>query len=122
MTGSEKAKKDMDLGIALSHVDGDRQLLAELAELFLQDYPRLLEEIRDSIPKADFATLERGAHTLKGRLAFFGIQRIRQMAMALEEMGKTHDIAHAGQSLVAIQNEMEGILPEFVSLSREQNK
>ena len=122
MTGSEKAKKDMDLGIALSHVDGDRQLLAELAELFLQDYPRLLEEIRNSIPKADFVTLERGAHTLKGRLAFFGIQRIREMALALEEMGKTHDIARASQSLVAIQNEMEGILPEFESLSREQNK
>ncbi len=110
----------MDLSIALSHVDGDRQLLAELADLFLQDYARLLEEIRDSIPKEDFGSLERGAHTLKGRLAFFGVQRIREMALALEIMGRSKDMAGAAQSLKAVEAEMQNILPEFEVLAREQ--
>jgi HPt (histidine-containing phosphotransfer) domain-containing protein len=121
MMRSEEVRKEMDLDIALSHVDGDRQLLAELAALFLQDYPRLLEEIRESIPKADFAVLERGAHTLKGRLAFFGIQRIREMALGLEIMGRKHDLSQAGQSLAAIEEEMQGILPQFEDLVREQD-
>jgi HPt (histidine-containing phosphotransfer) domain-containing protein len=111
----------MDLGIALSHVDGDMQLLAELAELFLQDYPRLLEEIRESIPKADFSVLERGAHTLKGRLAFFGIRRIRDLASNLEDMGRTGDQSHSMQALKTIEIEMEKILPEFDALAREKS-
>jgi HPt (histidine-containing phosphotransfer) domain-containing protein len=120
MTDLEKSGKDLDLEIALSHVDGDQQLLAELAALFLKDYPRLLEEMRDSIVKADFAGLERGAHTLKGRLAFFGIQRVRDMALGLEMMGRGHDLARATQSLAAIEDAMKGILPEFEVLTREQ--
>jgi two-component system, sensor histidine kinase and response regulator len=121
MMGSEEVKKDMDLDIALSHVDGDMQLLAELAELFLQDYPRLLEEIRESIPKADFSVLERGAHTLKGRLAFFGIRRIRDLASNLEDMGRTGDQSHSMQALKTIEIEMGKILPEFDALAREKS-
>lgn len=111
--------KDMDWSIALSHVDGDRQLLAELADLFLKDYARLLEEIRDSIAKGDSGGLERGAHTLKGRLAFFGIQRISEMAMALEIKGRTKDLAGVLESLQAMDLEMANILPEFEELARE---
>jgi HPt (histidine-containing phosphotransfer) domain-containing protein len=120
MNSSEEEMKNMDLGIALSHVDGDRQLLAELAELFSQDYPRLLEEIRSSIPKIDFSALERGAHTLKGRLAFFGIHRVRDMASDLEIMGRTGNLSQAMQSLKIIEVEMERILPEFDALAREK--
>ena len=111
----------MDLDVALSHVDGDRALLAELADLFLQDYPRLIEEMRDSIARSDFMGLERGAHTLKGRLAFFGIQRIRDMALDLEILGRTRDLTEGVRSLHAIEAEMDKILPEFKALVPEHD-
>jgi HPt (histidine-containing phosphotransfer) domain-containing protein len=121
MTDSEKVGKGLDLSIALSHVDGDRQLLAELAVLFLQDYPRLVREMRESILKSDFSVLERAAHTLKGRLAFFGIQRVREMALELEMMGRSHESTGAEQSLASIETEMKSIFPEFEALAREQS-
>jgi HPt (histidine-containing phosphotransfer) domain-containing protein len=120
MTGSSVEKK-LILDVALSHVDGDMQLLAELAALFVQDYPRLMEEIRSSISTADSSTLERAAHTMKGRLAFFGIQKARELAMELETLGRTQALTHAAQSLAKIEAEMESILPEFEALAREQN-
>jgi HPt (histidine-containing phosphotransfer) domain-containing protein len=120
MAGSSVEKK-LNLDIALSHVDGDMQLLAELAALFLQDFPRLMEEIRSSISTADASCLERAAHTLKGRLAFFGIQKAREEALELEMLGRTRALAHAAQFLAKIEAEMEGILPEFEALAREQN-
>jgi HPt (histidine-containing phosphotransfer) domain-containing protein len=120
MTGSSVDKK-LDLDVALSHVDGDMQLLAELAALFLQDYPRLMEEIRSSILTADSALLERAAHTMKGRLAFFGIQRAREQALGLELLGRAQNLTSAGSALAEIEVELESILPEFEALSREQS-
>ncbi len=110
------------MDIALSHVDGDRQLLGELAALFLQDYPRLCGELHDSIARADSSSLERAAHTLKGRLAFFGIQQVREQALGLEMLGRAQNIALAAQSLAEIETEMGTILPEFEILAREQDE
>jgi two-component system, sensor histidine kinase and response regulator len=120
MTGS-RADKKLDLDVALSHVDGDMQLLAELATLFLQDYPRLRGELRSSISTGDSPSLERAAHTLKGRLAFFGIHKAREQALGLELLGRNQNLVYAAPALAEIEVELESILPEFESLSREQN-
>lgn len=112
----------MDLTVALSHVGGDLELLAELASLFLQDYPRFLNSARESIQRGDSSTLEREAHTLKGRLAFFGVPAVREKAHDLEMMGRRRDLSGASLKLAEIESEMEGILVEFESLAREQKQ
>lgn len=111
----------MDVDVALTYVDGDLELLAELSAMFLQDYPRLIGEARSSILKGDHSSLERAAHTLKGRLAFFGVQKAREQVLELETMGRMNDLARAGQALAQVEAEMEDILPEFESLIREQS-
>jgi len=110
----------MDLTVALAHVDGDRQLLAELAAIFLRDYPRFVNSARESIRRDDAQTLEREAHTLKGRLAFFGVHGVRDQALELETIGRSRDLTQALQTLTGIERAMEGVLVEFESLAREQ--
>jgi HPt (histidine-containing phosphotransfer) domain-containing protein len=122
MTDLDKAKKEMDLDIALSHVDGDIQFLAELAELFLQDYARLMEELRQSVQQGNHSDLERAAHTLKGRLAFFGLNKMRDKLFGLEMMGRECKSEDTGQALAEIESAMKQILPEFTSLVREQGR
>ena len=120
MMDSGRAGREMDLNIALSHVDGDLQFLAELAELFLQDYPRLLEELRHSVLSEDYSNLERAAHTLKGRLAFFGLNTLRDKLFGLEMMGRERNSANIGPVLADIEFAVARILPEFALLVREQ--
>ena len=117
---SEKPGKVLDLSIALAHVDGDSQLLSELAAIFLQDYPHLMEEASHSILQDDCPGLERAAHTLKGRLAFFGIPGLRDQVSSLEEMGREQNLAGARQALAGIEMEMKPVLSEFEALLREQ--
>jgi len=112
----------MDLDVALSYVDGDIQFLAELAELFLQDYPHLMEELRHSIQQGNHSDLERAAHTLKGRLAFFGLNRMRDKAFGLELMGRERNSANTVRALAEFESAMVGILPEFTSLVRDQGR
>jgi HPt (histidine-containing phosphotransfer) domain-containing protein len=112
----------IDWEIALGHVDGDWGLLAELAALFSQDCPRLLLEARESIQRRDHSGLERAAHTLKGRLAFFGINDLRDQALQLEMMGRAQVSEEAAESLKAIQAEIDRILPEFDSLGSRRGQ
>jgi HPt (histidine-containing phosphotransfer) domain-containing protein len=110
----------MDMELALAHVDGDRQFLAELAEMFVQDYPHLLNDARKSIQQGDSAGLERAAHTLQGRLAFFGIKGVRRTALALEGMGQSGDLENAREALNVLESEMECIMPQFELLYRKR--
>jgi two-component system, sensor histidine kinase and response regulator len=114
---SENSEPVLDLSVALAHVGNDRQLLAELAAMFIQDYPRLRDEARGAIAKGDAPTLERAAHTLKGRLAFFGIRKAREQATALETIGRTGDLSQAKQALAGVESEMKSVLLAVESLS-----
>jgi HPt (histidine-containing phosphotransfer) domain-containing protein len=118
---SENTGQVLDFEIALANVDGDRQFLSELIALFIQDYPRLRDEARKSIQQCDPSSLERAAHTLKGRLSFFGIQKAREQAIALETIGRTGDLSCAKQVLADVETEMESVLFDLESISREQN-
>ncbi len=102
-------------------MDGDAQFLSELAAMFVEDYPRLIEEARTAILQNDHSGLERAAHTLKGRLAFFGVSRIRDQILGLEMMGRQKDLILAPKALSWIEAEMESVLPEFKSLIRERS-
>jgi two-component system, sensor histidine kinase and response regulator len=109
----------LDLKVALSHVDDDLQLLSELAVMFLEDYPHLIDESHAAIARHDCAVLERSAHTLKGRLAFFGITKLHGNLVQLETMGREKDLRFSPQTLSAIEDGMAPILTEIKALIKE---
>jgi HPt (histidine-containing phosphotransfer) domain-containing protein len=119
---SEKSGHAINLDLVMAHVDGDWELLGELSVMFIEDYPRLLEELKSSITQNDSSTVERIAHTLKGRLAFFGMTNGITQATELEDMGHANDLAGAWKALAEMEAALEVILPEFQLLSREQGK
>jgi len=103
--------------VALDHVDGDEQLLAELAAMFLEDYPRLMGELKDSINKGDDVIAERTAHTLKGRLAFFGMETERERALQLELLGRQRELTESLRLLSNLENEINSAMPELQALA-----
>lgn len=112
----------LDITIALAHVDGDRELLSELVAMFLEDYPRSIEEAQNSILNRDSACLERVAHTLKGRLAFFGVRKARSQVEELEAMGREKNLAGAWKTLEELKAAMEEVLGAFQSISQERDE
>jgi len=73
----------------LDRVGGDRELLAEISRLFVDDAPRHLERIRAALDARDGESLRRAAHGLKGAAANFDADGVVSAARALEEMGRT---------------------------------
>ena len=62
----------LDKAVALDRLGGDEELLQEVAELFLEEYPPLMTQIRSAIDNGNSQELERSAHSLKGSVANFG--------------------------------------------------
>jgi two-component system, sensor histidine kinase and response regulator len=119
---SKKSGHAINLEQVLAHVGGDQELLAELSVMFIEDYPLLLMELKASITQSDPSTVERIAHTLKGRLAFFGITNGTIQATELEDMGRSSDLAGAPEALAAMENALEAVLSEFKLLFQDHGK
>src|SRR5438067_4815449 len=79
----------------LARVGGDRQLLAEISRLFVDDAPRHLDRIRRALDARDGEALRRAAHGLKGAAANFDADGVVNAARTLEEIGRTGDFDHS---------------------------
>jgi signal transduction histidine kinase/CheY-like chemotaxis protein/HPt (histidine-containing phosphotransfer) domain-containing protein len=77
----------------LARVGGDRELLAEISRLFVDDAPRHLQRIREALDARDGDALRRAAHGLKGAAANFDADDVVSAARELEEIGRSGRLA-----------------------------
>ena len=83
----------LDLDGALTRLGGDKSLLADMLEFFIEDIPPLLEQIRQSSLERNLETLERDAHSLKGLLSNFdSSQTVSELAARIQELAHTGHI------------------------------
>jgi signal transduction histidine kinase/DNA-binding response OmpR family regulator/HPt (histidine-containing phosphotransfer) domain-containing protein len=112
----EGTRDGVFLGAALAAMDGDEDLLRELAQLFLQDGPRLLAQVRDAARDGDPGRLFRAAHTLKGSVANFGYQKATAAAQVLEQIGRGGDLTSAGALVEELSVLIERMTAELSTL------
>jgi hypothetical protein len=109
-----------DLAEALERVEGDRELLAEMAALFLEEYPTMLEQIQQAIVKQDPQELQHSAHTLKGSVGNFAAHGVFAAAFALEKMGRQGDLVHAAEALATLEQELAHLTPALTTLKGKE--
>ena len=109
-----------DPSVVLKRVDGDLDLLKEVAGLFFEDMPRLMTEIRRAVERADAPVLERTAHTLKGSVGNFGVRRAFELAFNLEQMGRNGDFGHALEVFEELEHQIALLVPALESLMKEK--
>lgn len=77
-----------DTGKLMQAFDNDTEFLKEAVEMFLEDYPPMIESINQALSAGDYEELGRTAHGLKGMLGNFQADEAVQQAFMLETMGK----------------------------------
>ncbi len=105
-----------DQAVALSRVGGDAELLKEIAVLFLDDYPKSLNELRDAVRTGDAKRVERTAHGLKGSVSNFGARPAVDAAFQLETMGRAQKLVEVEQVLRTLELALAALRPELESL------
>ena len=103
---------------ALQALDGDTELLMELAGLFLEGSGQLLERIGRGIEAANSTELYHAAHTLKGSMANFCAQEARDSAHVLEMAGRAGHLEGAREMFRTLTGQLqclEADLAEFAA-------
>ncbi|MCX7097936.1 MAG: response regulator, partial [Methylococcales bacterium] len=72
----------------LAHLEGDRELMAELIGLFLQEGPMQLEALAKFLAADDLAALANTAHAIKGTTAHFYATEAKTAASELEQAAR----------------------------------
>ncbi len=111
----------IDWSVALETVGGDRELLREIVAAFVEEAPQLLQQLRHATTIGDAETLHRAAHTLKSSFRYLGASQLYDQALALENMGRTGQVAAAATAGVTFSEAVERLierLPRAVEITK----
>jgi CheY-like chemotaxis protein len=77
--------------------------------MFLEDYPKSVEELQEAITAGDAQRTERLAHSLKGAVSSFGAHGAYNLAHDLECRGHQGELGNASSILRQLVHELERI-------------
>ena len=100
----------------MARVDGDRALLAELADIFQEQSRDLLAALKTAVSAGDATAVEHLAHTLRGSVANFGARVAAGTAHDLEMAGREGHLADAPRLLATLEEHMIGIQEALTDL------
>ena len=104
---------------ALARLDGDQELLQELAKLFLSESPEILERMRGAVECGDAQAVAVEAHSMRGSVANFGLHTVTEAALAIEKMGWEKDLRGAHAAVRHLENLLDEIRPALAHLAGE---
>lgn len=97
----------LDFSEALSQVEGNRELLREIARIFLDQYPKLFEEAHQAFSRSDYRSLREAAHTLASSVGQLAAQRAFAAAKKLELISDSGDISLVPEALAELEKELQ---------------
>jgi two-component system, sensor histidine kinase and response regulator len=116
---SETVEPLFDWYEAMRRTELPESALRELAEIFLQEVPRQLDEASQAIEGSDQEGLYRAAHSIRGSAALFVAPATADLAAELERLAKQGNITDAvgvQQSLDQSCRQLSEALAEYLGL------
>jgi two-component system sensor histidine kinase/response regulator len=108
-----------DRADVLARVEGNRDLLAELVDIFRAEHPRLLANLWRSVESGDAKGVQEAAHAIKGTVGNFGAHAAFAAALALEVMGKEGVLTGAGVGVARLEREVDQLERDLVRMGSE---
>jgi len=96
-----------DFDEVLGRVEGDRLLLNEIIQMFLEDCPMLMADIRASLRDQHAGRLKLAAHSLRGAVGNLSAAASERAAQSLEMIGRSGDLTGADDVLAVLDIAVE---------------
>ena len=92
----------MDFNLLLERLGGDTELVRELADLYIVEYPKQLADLQSAVAASDLKRVHQAAHKIKGTARNFAAAPAEECARALEETKEFGD----GAAIAEITNRL----------------
>jgi len=109
----------LDRETAIGRASGDRELLAELARIFLEETPETLSRIEEALEARDAKAIERLAHRLKGALLTLAAPAAAEVALELETAAGGGSEGVLREAFERLRREVSRLEEELKSLALE---
>ena len=103
----------------LIRVDSDHYLLCELIAIFKEEFPHLLQSLRQFVVRGDMKNVEATSHALKGMLSGLSVTRAAELAAGLEQMARDGKTSGLTEDLALFESEVADLLPELDAYAEE---
>lgn len=103
----------LDWSKAVETVQGDIGLLRDIVKTFLDECPKMLDGIQQSLRGRQLRDLQRAAHTLKGSMRYFGAKAAFDRAYELECQARDGKLQTADEILESLRSEIDRIKPDL---------
>ncbi len=110
----------VDVKELLERVEDDVEFIAELLEIFREDYPQKLAAIRASLSAGDSEGVKRSAHALKGALANLSAKQAASLAAKVEAEGGAGRLENVPSLLVELESELPKVMATLGDLCKEK--
>ena len=115
----EIARAPVDLAMLASYekiqLDGEPDLIVELIDLYLEDAPRRVAVMQESLAKRDWLSLKREAHNLRGSSGNLGALQMARICDEIEGIESGNLFASIAALLNCLRLELERVVHIFLA-------
>ena len=108
----------IDHSVLDSIIDGDSELLADLAIMFVQMLPDTDARLRLAVQSSNMKDVSLVAHQLHSRFGYFGAKPLQELARKIELSANANDLTNIAQWCEEMRAGIESLLNELRSMTR----
>jgi HPt (histidine-containing phosphotransfer) domain-containing protein len=109
----------VDLALLASYeeiqLDGEPDLIVELIDLYLEDAPRRVASMRESLSSVNWLSVKREAHGLRGSSGSLGVLQMALICGEIEAADGTESHSTVAAQLSCLERELERVVPIFLA-------
>jgi CheY-like chemotaxis protein/HPt (histidine-containing phosphotransfer) domain-containing protein len=93
----------------LDRLMGDEDIAEKIIEVFLDDIPKQIESLKQSLDACDSETIHRIVHSIKGAAANVGGEALRELAAQVEKACKEGDLGLVSDSCPRLESQFNDL-------------
>ena len=112
---------DIDKKMIEDAFDNDWEFFKEVVDLFVTDYPQMIDNLKLMIDLGDSAAFSRYAHSIKGMVRLFKADNSTQLAEGLEMKARTGDLSGLVDQVARLSDSLDHLKNSLLALLDQSN-
>lgn len=106
----------LDRGALATRVGGDSDLIKTMLNMFHEDYPKRVNDLKSALDEGNATHVQRVAHTIKGCAGNLGGMQASAAALEVELLGRSGDLSQGRAAVTKLEESIDELFAALESL------